>query len=362
MTASVTDPAGNPGTDSQTLTVDTAAPAVTIAGGANALTNDATPLISGTADVAPGATVSVTLADETLLGVVQSGGAWSVTASALSDGPHRLILSVSDAAGNPASFTQWLTVDTVSPLVAITGGASATTNAAAPTITGTSDAAPGTTVTVSIAGQTMTTLLQANGTWNATPTVVGEGTWAVVASAPDPAGNVGSAGQSLTIAAGASTGSGGAVSTRGSGQTVTPVLVPPAVSLAPGHGGSSSAAAKTIVTRDGSQKVTGSSLSIGTKVTAPAGSRVVATANGTVRIKGVKKAIKLTTVTAAVAAGRSAMLKLTPKGTRTAARAALAKIKHAVKTGNQVTASITIKIVDAAGNARVVGRTVELTG
>ena len=62
-----------------------------------------------------------------------------------------------------------LTVDTVSPVVAISGGATATTSDLDPTITGTSDAAPGTTVTVSIAGQTMTTLLQANGTWNATP-------------------------------------------------------------------------------------------------------------------------------------------------------------------------------------------------
>jgi hypothetical protein len=200
VTASVSDPAGNEGTDSQVLTVDTAAPAVTIAGGENALTNDATPDISGTANVAPGTTVTVTLADETLTGLVQDGGAWSVTAAALSQGPHRVVLSVSDVAGNPASATQTLTVDTVSPFVAITGGATATTNDRTPTITGTSDATPGTTVTVSIAGQTMTTLVQASGTWNATPTFVGEGTWPVVASAPDPAGNAGSASQTLTIA------------------------------------------------------------------------------------------------------------------------------------------------------------------
>ena len=123
---------------------------MTIAGGANALTNDATPDISGTADVAPGTTVTVTLADETLTALVQGGGAWSVTAAALSDGPHRVVVSVSDAAGNPASATQTLTVDTVSPVVAIDGGATATTNDATPTITGTSDAAPGTTVTVTI--------------------------------------------------------------------------------------------------------------------------------------------------------------------------------------------------------------------
>ena len=52
MTATVSDPAGNEGTDSQPLTVDTTAPAVTITGGATALTKDATPRISGTADVA----------------------------------------------------------------------------------------------------------------------------------------------------------------------------------------------------------------------------------------------------------------------------------------------------------------------
>jgi hypothetical protein len=200
VTAAVTDPAGNVGTASQVLTIHTTAPTVTITGGANALTNNATPDVSGTANVAVGTTVTVNVANETLSAPVEGGGVWSVTAAALSDGPHRVIMSVSDAAGNRASFTQWLTVDTVPPIVTITGGATATTNRLTPTITGTSDAAPGTTVTMSIAGQTMTTLLQANGRWNATPTFVGEGTWRVVAAAPDPAGNIGSAKQTLTIA------------------------------------------------------------------------------------------------------------------------------------------------------------------
>jgi hypothetical protein len=52
----------------------------------------------------------------------------------------------------------------------------------------------------------MTTLVQANGTWNATPAFVGKGTWPVVASASDPAGNVGTARQSLTITTNASSG------------------------------------------------------------------------------------------------------------------------------------------------------------
>jgi hypothetical protein len=200
VTASVVDPAGNEGTRSQMLTVDTSAPAVTIAGGASALTNNARPDIAGTANVAPGSTVAVTIADQTLYGLVRSDGAWSVTAAAINDGPHRVVMSVSDAAGNPASSAQTLTVDTVSPVVAITGAATARTNSNPPTITGTSNAAPGTIVTVSIAGQTLTTLLQANRTWNVTPAPVNKGTWRDGASAPDPAGNVGRAGQSLTIA------------------------------------------------------------------------------------------------------------------------------------------------------------------
>jgi hypothetical protein len=208
VTAAVTDPAGNDGTDSRGLTVDTAPPAATITGGASALTSDATPDISGTAGVAAGTTVTVTLADETLSGIVQEDGGWSVTAAALSDGPHRVVMAVSDAAGNAGGFTQTLRVDTVSPFVAITGGATATTNDLSPTIHGTSDAAPGTTVTVSIAGQTMTTLVQADGGWNTTPTSVGEGTWPVDASVPDPAGNVGRARQVLTIVADAPAGTG----------------------------------------------------------------------------------------------------------------------------------------------------------
>jgi hypothetical protein len=331
VTASVTDPAGNQGTHVQALTIDTVPPEVAIAGAATALTNDATPTISGTANVAPGTTVTVALADETLTGLVAGGGAWSITAAALSEGPHRVVMSVADAAGNPASFTQTLTVDTVSPVVAIAGGPTATTTDVDPTIGGTSSAAPGTTVTVSIAGQTMTTLVQANGTWNVTPAFVGAGTWGVDASAPDPAGNIGSARQTLSI-----------------------VTASPAA-------GSPSPAAATIVAPDARQKVKGFVLAIGTKVTAPTAGAVVVTATGNVKIKGVKKAIKLASVTVKVAAGHSLTLMLKPAGTKKVASAAVKKIKRAVDAGTKVTAAIALRIVDAAGNTRHAQRTVKLT-
>ncbi len=353
VTASVTDPAGNESSASQVLTIDTAAPAVTITGAANALTNDPTPNVSGTANVPVGTTVTVTLADETLTGLTQDDGAWSVTAADLSDGPHRIVMSVSDPAGNTATFTQWLTVDTVSPVVAITGGATRTTSDVTPTIAGTSNAASGTTVTVSIAGQSMTTLVQPNGTWNATPTTVGVGSWMVAVSAPDPAGNVGSNNQVLTIATDPPANPGGPDS---------PPPPPPASTPTPALSGGNAInpVANTVIAPNASQKVTGTSLSIGTKVSAPSGSYVVVTASGSVKIKGVKRAIKLTTKTVTIAAGKSTTLKLKPRGTKQASRAASKKIRKAIKKGTKVTATIRLKIVDAAGNRRNIKRIVKL--
>lgn len=199
VTAAASDLAGNESTASQTITVDTTAPSLTITGGASALTSDSTPVISGMAGVAAGRTVTVTVANDVLTGSVGAGGAWSVTASTLSDGPHRIAVWVEDSAGNRAETTQTLTVDTVAPKVTITGGANARTTRTDPTIAGTSDAAPGSTVHVSVAGKSMTALLQANGSWNTNAGRVGNGTWTVKASVQDPAGNLGTASQTLII-------------------------------------------------------------------------------------------------------------------------------------------------------------------
>ena len=124
--ASVTDPAGNTTTATEQLTVDTIAPAVSITGGATALTDSATPTIAGTTDAPPGAGVTVTVADQTLTGTVQSDGTWSVSAAHLGDGPTWVVMTVSDPAGNQATASQTLTVNTVAPVVLITGGVTAT--------------------------------------------------------------------------------------------------------------------------------------------------------------------------------------------------------------------------------------------
>ena len=110
------------------------------------------------------------------------------------------------------------------------------------------------------------------------------------------------------------------------------------------------AVAKTTVARRRSQKVKGSSLSIGTKVTAPTDGSVVATASGTVKIKGVKKRSSSPVRPRTLAGGQSATLKLRPKGAKKAARGSVPEDQEGHQKGVQVTATITIKIVDAAGN------------
>lgn len=88
------------------------------------------------------------------------------------------------------------------PAVTITGGATASTNDATPAITGTTDAATSTTVTVTLAGQTLTTTVQTGGTWAVTAATLADGPHTVTASVTDPAGNTGTATQTLTLLGG----------------------------------------------------------------------------------------------------------------------------------------------------------------
>lgn len=198
--ASVLDPAGNPGLATRTVTIDTVAPALSVDGGAQALTNDATPLLSGSALGAAGQQVELMLADETLSALVEADGSWSAVASSLTDGPHRVLVRVLDAAGNVSSATQVLTIDTVRPDITITDGDSRFTDDPTPTVTGATDAVTGSTITVAVAGRSYSTVPQADGSWNVTPSAAFDGEWTIVASVTDAAGNVGSARQVLTRA------------------------------------------------------------------------------------------------------------------------------------------------------------------
>jgi Ice-binding-like/Bacterial Ig-like domain len=199
VTVSVIDSFGNVGTAAQLLTIDsTSQTPVFIDGGVSRSTNDATPTISGTTAAADGRSMTVTVAGQTLPATT-AGGLWSVNAAHLGDGVHTVNVTLSSVGGNPGAATQQLIVDTVAPVVAPSGGGSVTTDDSTPPISG-SGMTPGSTVTVTVAGQTMTTTVAADGTWSVTlvnPLPAGSATATITIT--DPAGNTGTATQTITV-------------------------------------------------------------------------------------------------------------------------------------------------------------------
>ncbi|WP_058969105.1 Ig-like domain-containing protein [Type-D symbiont of Plautia stali] len=224
--ATATDATGNT-TDSITITVtiDTTGPAAAtdlqltndegnspvnvVAGSA---TNDATPVLSGTAE--PGSTVTI-LDGTTVLGTATVGedGSWSFTAPSLTDGSHSLTTTVTDPAGNtgPASNPFTFTVDTQTPAAAgdlqlsnnsgttvepiASGG---TTNVATPVLSGTAE--PGSTVTISDGTNVLGTVtVGANGSWSFTSPTLDDGTHSLTTTVTDPAGNTGPASTPITF-------------------------------------------------------------------------------------------------------------------------------------------------------------------
>jgi hypothetical protein len=97
-------------------------------------------------------------------------------------------------AANTVRFTA-----TQAPTIAITGGATAVTKDATPTISGFTSAAVGRTVTVKINGQVLTTTVASDNTWSVTAATLAAGTYSAMASVRDAEGNGASASQSLTV-------------------------------------------------------------------------------------------------------------------------------------------------------------------
>ena len=163
VVAVATDAAGNASTNGLTsFVLDTQAPAVAIPSGA--LTNNAAPVISGTAEA--GATVSVDVAGATYVTTATSGGLWSVDTAANPssgtltldvNGTNSVSVTATDAAGNTSSaVTQSLVIDTTAPSLTI--GTVATANVVTVTEYGQNLAITGTTVGVAD-GRTVTLTL-----------------------------------------------------------------------------------------------------------------------------------------------------------------------------------------------------------
>ncbi|OTK47189.1 adhesin, partial [Acinetobacter baumannii] len=115
-TVTFTDTAGNSSTvsDTQIYTLDTTAPTVVLE---DVSTNDNTPALTGTVSD-PSATVVVTIDGVDYPAVNNGDGTWTLadnTLPVLTDGPHTITVTATDAAGNKGTDTGVVTVDTVGP-------------------------------------------------------------------------------------------------------------------------------------------------------------------------------------------------------------------------------------------------------
>ena len=201
VVATAVDRAGNVGTGTQARTVDTIAPVISVTGGPTALTKVARVTFGGTTDAPSGSIVTVRVAGQTTTTKVTTARTWKVVLpTAVLDGTVNAVISVADRAGNTGSTSQTLTVDTTAPTLTITGGATASTNRSIPTVSGQTDASAGTRVSVKVGTKTINTVAGADGTWSVTPiAALADGIVTVTATVADPAGNVGTATQRLTV-------------------------------------------------------------------------------------------------------------------------------------------------------------------
>ncbi|EZI60712.1 Ig-like domain-containing protein, partial [Acinetobacter baumannii] len=198
VTATATDPAGNtslPGTG--TVSADITAPVVALD---DVLTNDSTPALTGTVND-PTATVVVNVDGVDYPAVNNGDGTWTLadnTLPALTDGPHTITVTATDAAGNVGNDTAVVTIDTSVPVVSLDD---LTTNDTTPALTGAIDD-PTATVVVNVDGIDYPATNNGDGTWtladNTLPALI-DGPHTVTVTATDPAGNTATDTATLTI-------------------------------------------------------------------------------------------------------------------------------------------------------------------
>ena len=220
VSEAVSDKAGNPTSATHNLTVDLAAPVITINTVAgddiiNATEHAQAQIISGSATGATtGNTVSVTIGTTTYTTVLDANGNWSIgvpasVISALAQGDVTITATVTDSAGNSGTASHTVSVALGAPILAINTIAvddiiNATEKGADLSISGTSNQPAGTQVTVTLNGQNYTTTADASGNWSVTVPAsavgtLGEATYTVTAAATDVDGNSGSASHNVQV-------------------------------------------------------------------------------------------------------------------------------------------------------------------
>ncbi|PQN11090.1 adhesin, partial [Shigella dysenteriae] len=220
VSATVNDKAGNPGSASHNLAVDTTAPVLTINTVAgddviNATEKGSDLALSGTSDQPAGTAITVTLNGQNYSATTDASSNWSVTVpasavSALGEATYSVTASVINAQGNSSTASHNVQVNTALPGITINPVATddiinASEAGSAQTISGqVTGAAAGSTVTVELGGKTYTVTVQPDLSWSVSVPAadwqaLGNGELTVNASVTNTVGNTGSGTRDITI-------------------------------------------------------------------------------------------------------------------------------------------------------------------
>ncbi len=198
--AVASDAAGNTSSATRDFTIDTVPPALTLTAPADqSLTRETRPMIAGSAE--PGSALVITLDGQVIAQLtVPMSGQWSAQPSALTDGPHQLVVVATDAANNSSQASAAITVDTTAPALTIIAPApDATLASARPTLSGSAE--PNSAISVRVDGvEVYTAQVGADGLWSVTlAQPLGEGAHGALVIATDAAGNSAQRTRTFTI-------------------------------------------------------------------------------------------------------------------------------------------------------------------
>lgn len=221
VTVKGTDSTGNTITGEQTLTVDTRAPGATI----DKLTDDnvvnsvelaTAQSLSGTTDAEEGQTVSVKIGDQQWTTTVLAGGKWQIAIdadalSSLPQGENAVSVTVSDKAGNATTTAGSITISSIGPTLTVDSLTAdnvlnAQEQSEVQILSGSTDAAPGSKVEVTLNGTTIIGAISSDGNWSAPLTTaliaqLQQGNHTAQITITDAAGNVSSGSHTFTLAA-----------------------------------------------------------------------------------------------------------------------------------------------------------------
>ncbi|MDO6621202.1 Ig-like domain-containing protein, partial [Shewanella sp. 6_MG-2023] len=165
--------------------------------------SDDTPTITGTTDAVPGSVISIIVTDstgneQTLETTVSPDGSYEVDViDPLAVGDYTAVAEVTDPSGNTATAEDNGDIDTIAPEITVNAPDNSSDDT--PTITGTTDAVPGSVITIVVTDstgneQTLETTVNPDGSYEVDVIdPLAEGDYTAVAEVTDPSGNTATA-------------------------------------------------------------------------------------------------------------------------------------------------------------------------